>query len=48
MAKKRKRTPEDEEFDRRAMANAQRLRELAAGAAERAWLEEQAKKAERG
>ena len=35
MAKKRKKTPEEAEFDRRAMANAQRLRELAAGAAER-------------
>ena len=44
MAKKRKRTPEDEEFDRRAMANAQRLRELAAGAAEREWREQHAKK----
>ena len=46
MAKKRKKTPEEEEFDRRAMANAQRLRELAAGAAEREWLEQQAKKQE--
>jgi hypothetical protein len=46
VGKKRKKTPEDAEFDRRAMANAQRLRELAAGAAEREWRERQAKKAE--
>jgi hypothetical protein len=44
VAKKRRRTPEDEEFDRRAMANAQRLRDLAAGAAEREWREQQARK----
>ena len=44
MAKKRKKTPEEAEFDRRAMANAQRLRELAAGAAEREWRAQQAEK----
>jgi hypothetical protein len=44
---KRKKTPEEAEFDRRAMANAQRLRELAAGAAAREWREQQARKQQR-
>jgi hypothetical protein len=40
--KKRKKTAEVAEFDRRAMANARRLRELASGAAERASREQDA------